>query len=258
MNMKLTVAIPLLILLCFGIAAQTFAQTRAPGVKAGDYLTFSITTRWNSSNSSLTVPDPLVGINNTDYFKVSVSDVTAFNVTATNIWRFKNGTELPSLVILDTDTGSMYYMNGYQGFFDANLGAGDLLHPSGSDLITINQTISREYAGAKRDINVVTLSAPIVNNATNVTLGREEVNFYIDKATGVLVELFDTTEYFDPTETGSTIWLLTETNLWTVSAPQLELPLPLPIIVAIVAVIIVVIVAVLYFKTRKKRKKKSF
>ncbi len=256
MNSKLTVAIPLLILLCFGLAAQAFAQTRAPGVKAEDYLTFSITTRWNSSNSSLTVPDRLVDINNTDYYKVSVSDVTAFNVTATNVWRFKNGTELPALVILDTDTGSMFYMNGYQGFFDANLTAGDLLHPSGSDLITINQTISRDYASGKRDTNVVTLSAQIVNNATNVTLGKEEVNFYIDKATGVLVELFDTTEYFDTAETGSTIWLLTETNLWAASSPQSELLLP--IIVAIVAVIVVVIVAVLYFKTRKKRKKKSF
>jgi hypothetical protein len=256
MNSKLTVAIPLIILLCFGIAAQTFAQTRAPGVKAGDYLTFSITYYWNSTNPSLTVPETLVDGNNTEYYKVIVSGVTAFNVTATNILHFKNGTEEPSLVILDTDTGAMYYMNGYQGFYDANLGAGDFLHPSGIDLITINQTISRDYASGKRDINVVTLSAPIVNNATNVTIGKEEVNFYIDKATGALVELVDTTEYFDTAETGSRIWLLTETNLWTTSSPQSELLLP--IIVAIVAVIIVVIIAIVYFKTRKKRKKKSF
>jgi hypothetical protein len=258
MNSKLTVAIPLLILLCFGLAAQTFAQTtRTPGVKTGDSLTFSITSRWNSTDSSLTVPDTLVDLNNTDYYKVYVSDVFVFNVTATNTWRFKNGTELPSLVILDIYSGTMYYMSGFEGFFIANLTAGDYVHPSGSDLFTINQTISRDYASGKRDTNVLSLSAPVVDNATNVSIGTEEVTFYIDKATGVVVELVDTTEYFASAETGSIIWLLTETNLWNAS-PQSELPLPLPIIIAIVAVIVVVIVAVVYFKTRKHRKKKSF
>lgn len=257
MNSKLTVAISLLILLCFGLAAQTFAQTtRAPGVKIGDYFTFSITSRWSSTDSSLTVPDQLLDLNNTDYYKVYVTDVFAFNVTANNTWRFKNGTELPSLVVLDIHSGTMYYMSGFEGFFIANLGVGDLLRPSGRDLFTINQTISRDYASGKRDTNVLTLSVPVVDNATNVSIGMEELTFYIDKATGVVVELVDTTEYFDTAETGSIIWRLTETNLWNASSPQLELTLPM--IIAAVAVIVVVIVAVVYFKTRKHRKKRSF
>jgi hypothetical protein len=257
MDKKLTIAIPLLALLVLGLLGQTLAQTRAPGVKAGDEFTFDVTTHWSSNNSWLTIPDNLLDINNTLWYKVSVSDVTQFNVTATNILHFVNQTEASSLVIVNTDTGSTNNVKGYQGFVNANLSAYDLIHPSGEDLTRINQTISRDYTGGKRDTNVVKFSFPSVDTDINLTIGTENVSYYFDKATGVLVELFIETEYFSPAETSSTTLMLKETNLWTVSTPQQEeSPWPLLIIVAIVAVIIVAIVAVLYFRARKKSKKK--
>ena len=257
MNKKLTTALTLLCLLCFGMMAQTSAQTQAPGVKEGDYFVFSITSQWSSSNSSITVPTYLLDINKTDYYKVMVSSVQSPNVTATNMWHFKNGTDINSLAILDLNSGELvYYIPGlpaFQGFSYANISVNEPLLPSVQDSPTMNQTIKRAYGSGQRDTNVITLSYD-VTDSSNSTIGVETTSLYFDKATGVLVERNVYTEFAD--QNGSAIWILTETNLWTVPVAKIELPLP--IIVAIVAAIIVVIVAVVYFKTRKNRKKKSF
>lgn len=232
--------------------AQT--ETKVAGVSEGDYFIFSITSQWSSSNSSATVPAYLVDINNTQYYKVMVSSTIGPNVSATNIWHFTNDTEVTSLVIMDIETMEMYFMSGFQGFCKPNLGVGDPLYATLEGSPTVNQTISRNYASGTRDTNVVTFSYA-VTDPTNSTEGTETLTLYIDKATGVFVERVVYTEF--PDQTGSETWLLTETNLWTVSAPTLELPLPLPVIIAIVAIVVAVIVAALVFKTRKKRKKRS-
>ena len=62
------------------------AQAWSPGVKPGDYFTYSVSTYWNSSNSSRTVPVYLLENNNTKWYNVSVSRVSGNNVTATNSW----------------------------------------------------------------------------------------------------------------------------------------------------------------------------
>jgi hypothetical protein len=255
MNMKLTTTLPLLVLLCFGLVGQTVAQTRVPGVQAGDHFTYTVSTSWSSDNLTARVPTILLEMNNTLWYKVSVSGVSCSNVTTTDVWHFVNGTEVPSLVVQDVDSGSMYYMTGFGGIVGANLGVNDLLHPSGDDLLWVNQTISRNYASGKRDTNVVMGSYPL-EDSTNNTIGTENVAYYFDKATGVLVELRDAMEYVNPKENGSVIWMLRDTNLWTVSAFSLTLPLPMPILLAIIAVIIVAIASVIFYRKRRNHKKK--
>ncbi len=255
MNKKLTFALIALVLVCSGLMGQSMAQTetKVSGVNAGDYFVFSITSQWSSSNSSATVPLYLVDINNTQYYKVMVSSAIGPNVTATNVWHFTNDTEVNTLVVMDVESMAMYFMNGFQGFCKPNLGVGDLLYSGMADSPTINQTVSRDYGSGKRDTNVVTFSYAVTDPA-NSTEGTEMLTFYIDKETGVFVERNIYTEF--PDQTGSETWILTETNLWTVSAAQLELPLPLPVIIAIVVVIVAAIVAVLFLKKRKKGKKR--
>jgi hypothetical protein len=255
MNEKMTTAIPLIFLLCFAIFTQVSAQTQVPGVKYGDYFIFSIISQWNSSNSSATIPAFLSEINNTAYYKVLVESVIGSNVTATNIWHLTNNTDINSLVILNVDSGSMFYMNGYKGFFYSNLAANDLLRPSGADGIRINQTISRDYGSGSRETNMVTFSYN-VTDAGNSTIGIETATLYIDKATGVLVGRDIHSEF--PDQSGSEIWTLTETNLWTVTSNNSWSTLPQPLIIAIIIVVIIATVSILvFYKLRKSGRRKS-
>ncbi len=258
MNKKLMITLPLLFLMCFGLVGQVLAQTRVPGVTFGDNIIYSITSSWNTSNASATAPQFLVDtVNGTLAYNVTVTYVVNDNVTETIAWSFKNGTVINSFATINTDTGEVYEyvpnLRAFQGFYDANLQVNDPLYPGNLTLpFWINQTITLDYPGGKRDTNVVEYSYG-VQNPDNVT-GTETQSLYIDKATGVLVELKIFSQF--PDQDGTQLWKLTSTNLWAVSATPLETPLPLPIIVAIVAVIIVVVVAAVYFRGKRHRRKK--
>ncbi len=250
MNIQRALAISLFVLLCFGLVGQILAQTRVPGVKEGDYFTYTLASHWSSDDPNATVPTTLLDINNTLWYKFAVSGVSGPNVTATDTWHFVNGTEQNFLVSQNVETGDTYFMNAFQTVVGANLSVGDLLHPLGSDMITINQTITRNYASGARDTNLVILSF------TNSTTGTENVTFSFDKATGMMVELQDNSEYINPIESSSVSWTLKETSVWTVSGPFSSLPLPLLLaIIAIVVITVVALSAVLLYRRRKKPKK---
>ncbi|MCW4005528.1 MAG: hypothetical protein NWF04_02865 [Candidatus Bathyarchaeota archaeon] len=264
MNLKLTLAFSLVAILCLGMAIQTYAQTRVPGVSNGDEMVYDVKAYWTSQNSSATVPPELQQMNSTGNFTVKVTIVSAPNVTTTQLWNFVNNTQQPYLVTWDIETGESYYyvQSPFEGIVGADLTAGDLLHPLGNDTITINQTITRSYADGEREINIVELTAPIVDSESNDanTIGTRRTAFYLDKVTGVLVEAQDEVEYFDNEETGSVIWMIKETNLWAVSndngntSGDDNLSLPLHIIAGIIAVVIVVVIAIVVLRGRKKRK----
>ncbi len=253
MNRKLAITFSLLALLALSIIGQSFAQTRLPGVNQEDFFRYDIYSQWSTSNASLTAPAYLLDINNTRWFNITISSVQGINVTARTAQRFANGTDDNRLVTLDVDSGNMYFMYGFQGFFDANLTAGDLLRPSGNNTIpiTINQTISRDYASGKRDTNVVSVSYP-VTDLSNSSIGTTTVTYYIDKATGVLVERKDYTEFAD--QNGSENWILKETNLWAITAA----PMPwLMISIIIVIIVIVAIVALMFLRNRRGHGRKN-
>ncbi len=259
MNKKIVITLSLLTVLCLSLTGQALAQAWSPGVKPGDYFTYSVSTYWNSSNSSRTVPVYLLENNNTKWYNVSVSRVSGNNVTATNSWEYNNGTRGNSLVDMDVATGEVLFaiqgLPAFQGFFASNLNSGDLLRPilNENETVRIDRTITREYLSGGRDTNVANTSYA-VTDYYNSTIGTETVTFYIDKATGALVERINYVEF--PDETGSIEWKLIDTNAWVVSGPQISLPLPLPIIIAIIIAIIIVIVVALFFRGRRHSKKK--
>ena len=253
---KITFALMVLILVCSGLLGQCMAQTesKSSGVDTGDYFIFNITSKWRSTDSSATAPVYLADINSTEYYKVMVSSAIGPNVTATNIWHFQNDTETNTFVIMDVETGDMYFMNGFQGFCNANLSIGDLLRPRLEGSPTINETISRNYGSSSRDTNVVTFSYA-VSDVANTTEGTETLTLYIDKQTGVFVERNIYTEF--PDQAGSETWTLTETNRWTVATnSQLDIPLSTPIIIGIVIVILSTIVVFLIFRNKRKGRKR--
>ena len=260
MNTKIAIAVSLLAILSIGLVGQIFAQTRGPGVKAGDYFIYIASASWKSDNASAPVPAGLDLYNSTSQYKVQLSGVSGVNATATYLWDFTNGTELPYLLTQDVESGQSFY-HSYNApplevLVGANLNEGDSLHPTGNDTVTINQTITRAYAGGTRDINFIELVYPIQNNETDTTaVGSTTDRFYIDKATGVIVEQDAIIEHTaNPSETLSVSWKLKETNLWDASP---AFSFSLPIILAIVAVLIVAIILIAVYVLRRKGKGKK-
>lgn len=254
MNKKLAITISLLVVLCFSLAGSALAQTVVPGVKAGDFFAYSITTHWSTTNSSLSPPVYLVYSNQTKWYNVSVSDVSGTNVTATNIWEYYNGSQNFARVDLEVENGTLNLATGetaFTGFYPANLNTNDLLRPLAPEGPRINETITRDYASGKRDTNVFNYSYQVylVTDLDNSTIGNETLTYYIDKETGVLVESFVYTEF--PDQIGSIQWKLVATNVWLVS-PR---PLSLFEITAIVAIAVVIsIVVILYIRSRRRHR----
>ena len=255
MNKKLAITVSLIIILCFSLAGQVFAVTSSPGVRGGDYFTYSISSYWTSTNTSLTVPEYLLENNNTKWFNVSISSVIGANVTATNLWEYNNGTTGNSLVVMEVDNATVYFalenLPAFLGFFNANQSVNDLLLPLSNNDVRINSTINREYAGGNRETNVVSVSYA-VTDYYNTSLGTETITYYIDKATGVLVERIDFTEF--PDQTGSVTWKLTDTNAWTFSIKPFSW---LDILGIVIVIVIIVVVIVLFIMSRRNRGRKS-
>jgi hypothetical protein len=269
MNTKIAFTLLLLCILSMGLVSFAFAQTRVAGVNNPDYMTYSITSYWSSENKTEPVPVWLSDLNNTKEYKVMVGGVIGINVTTTQTWTYDNGTQLAYLITVDIDSGDPYYLSasyppgeGVECIVGANLNAGDLLHPAGNDSIAINKTISRSYLEGARDTNVIELNGPIQNETidesnnitSQVTIGNQDVTYYIDKATGVLVQKTTTIESLNPSEKLEIDWNLKETNLWNASAPVDSF---LVILVALVAVVVVVVLIVVYRFRRRGRKRRS-
>jgi len=255
MNKKFAITVTLIFILCFSLSGQVFAATSSPGVKAGNYFTYSINTYWTSANSSLTVPEYLLENNNTKWFNVSVSSVVGANITATNLWEYNNGTTGNSLVVMEVDNATVYfaldYLPAFKGFFNANQSVNDLLLPLSNNDIRINSTINREYAGVNRETNMVSVSYA-VTDYYNSSFGTETITFYIDKATGVLVERIDFTEF--PDQTGSVTWKLTDTNAWAFSVKPLSW---LDMLGIVIVILVIVVVIVLFIMSRRNRGRKN-
>jgi hypothetical protein len=267
MNRKLAITIALLTLLCLSSATQVLAQIRKPGVNPLDNFTYSITANWTSDNATQPTPSWITDFNETKEYKILVGSIQGTNLTTTVIWDFKNGTQLPFLVITDIDTGDPYYISGeappFQVVTGANLTAGNVLYPVTADTVTINQTITRNYASGKRDTNVVIRSQPIQNSTTNpttnetiyTTTGNQEVTYYIDKLTGMLVEQKVALESQNPKETAIVILTLKQTNIWEASTSQNTSTLTTIAIVAAASIIVIIITVIISRRNRKGRKK---
>jgi len=270
MNTKLAITVSLLAILSLGLLGQALAQTRVPGVKGGDTFTYSLVTHWTSDNASEPIPADFLGLNQTTKYTVSIGGIINQTIVdATHLWYLSNETNpRPYLYTVDLESGTPNDTSGtypplLENIVGANLKAGQLLHPSGNDLVTINQTINRDYASGSRPTNVVELNGPIQNQTTDsnnqtvlVTVGYQDVTYYLDQATGVLVTENTTLQSIIPVkETASIIWTLTSTNLWDAKSASGLPMLEIAAIVAVVVIVVVVVVVVYRMRSKGRRRK---
>jgi hypothetical protein len=274
MNRKLALTVPLLFLLCFGVIGQVWGQTRAPGVVYGDYFLYQVRAYYMSSNQSADVPVDLLMWNQTVSYKITVSAVIDTNVTTEDMASFANGTQTPTVVIRDTNSGAEYLLLGLisEDLICANLTPNDSLYGSGNDQRRINGTISMNYGAVKRDANSVSFDYPVLDDSNNIVGISSRLDYY-DKATGALVFRYENT--VSAGENVTIVASLKETNLWAITGPlQMVTPTPsaapisstiqifgvtVPIAALagiIVVVAIVVIVPIVVINSRKNKKKR--
>jgi hypothetical protein len=191
----------------------TSAQARVPGVSVGDTFTFDVTSFWNSSDPNAVVPQEFLETNQTESFRVTITNINGSIVTTLDTWVFKNGTESNSTGLVSVESGTS--SGGFWAVVAANLGKGDLLHPAGTDGITVNETIMREYPSGARETNHFKLNYQ--GNDETYGYYTEEGDYYFDRATGMLVELYDRNMFLGVNMQTAILWKIKASNVWVVS-----------------------------------------
>ncbi len=148
------------------------------------------------------MPDELRDGGPVSWGEIVVVDVTGTTVTLGSTQGNKDGTETKSVAQGDLATGM-----GNLSFilFPKDLGKGDSLPLRA----IINDTLTRSYAGANREVNMLSFSSS--------TFGTNMTNrFYFDRMTGITCELWikAVIQQGDYATTTSSSMKLTETNMW--------------------------------------------
>ena len=121
---------------------------------------------------------------------------------------------------------------GFAAIIGANLNAGDLIHPLGSDGIVVNQTVTINGRLTNR------IYITIYNDTTGVT---SSVDLYFDRETGMLVDETDSSvddgSVSGTTSTSIVTTQLESTTVWTIPEFPSVLILPLFMIATLLAVI---------------------
>lgn len=229
----------LALVLLMVLMSPVFALEYTVGVKAGDWVKYGdISISWNGTG---TEPQFITDMKQMDWSKMEVQSVSGTTINMTTTVHYKNGTDKPQTASYDVKSGQG--MTGFPFVIAANLKKGD---PITTQLYvpTLNDTVTRRYAGASRSVNVLDLT-PTSGGYT------AEFTVYWDQETGVLLEFF--MRYPDYT-TGAYMEQsikATETNMWSADFLGMVLGNLLYIMITVVA-IVVIIVGVFIAKRKKK------
>jgi hypothetical protein len=213
----LVFVIIILAIIIYTNLGQQPAQT-IPGVAKGDVFTYNVMGKVDTKDSDAEIPAQILDLNNTEWYRVTVTDVSGPDVSIETTQHFKNGTEIAGTGTVNVETGINSPINGFWTIFAANLKENDRIRPNGPDRSTINATRLRDYAdGAKRETNALLLFTQYYDSENPDITYKEYGNTYFDRQTGMLVELQYISVYTDPQVTLTLIWKIMDTNRWTVS-----------------------------------------
>jgi hypothetical protein len=219
---KIYAAVILLVVLIAALAGVIYVVANpAPkvitvGVHVGDVFTYNITGTSTLVDLNAVETPGFFQYNQTEYYRVTIADITAYNVTMDTLWKFKNGTEVSGAQMVDISTGAKRDDNGFWAIYPANLNVGDLLRPKGYDGLTVNLTDTKTYAGIARASNFWFIDNQFfnVNDPTQNTQRYDYVGVTFDKTTGMLETLTNYQEYNNPALKETITWNLFSTSLW--------------------------------------------
>jgi PKD repeat protein/uncharacterized membrane protein len=199
------VLLPLIITSLIPPAAAS--PTYTPGVKQGDSWTFG---DWDVSCSFFCPPSFLGPFSGILSLQFQVQNVSGVTVGVKQTIRYYNGNSTSFNFTTNTKSGAG---GGIPIVIAGGLAKGDPIYNS-TGAPTINDTLPRFYAGATRQVN-------ILSSILQFPGGNQTSFLYWDKITGALLEV--TQSFF---QSGSSVTLhtrVTSTNLWTPTLPDFSL-----------------------------------
>ena len=217
-------AVTLLIILVVASGVLIYVVANPPpkpvtvGVKIGDTFTYNITSTSTLIGLDAVELPGFFQYNQTEFYKITITDITGTNVSMNTLWRFKNGTEVTGIQLLDLATGKKTDANGFWALYPANLNVGDLLRPKGFDGLTVNRTDTKTFADSARYTNYWFIENQFynVNDPTQSTQRYDYTGGTFDKITGMLVTLTNYQEYNNPAMKATITWSLVDTSVWLV------------------------------------------
>jgi hypothetical protein len=224
MSNKLYIAIVLLTVLIVASSAIIYAMSTASvkpvkvGVNVGDTFTYILQ---GVSNLGIDATEPswFMQYNNTDYYRVTITDVNVTSVTMDTTWKMLNGTETRLVQTIDLATGMKTdQLAGFWALYASNLNKGDLLRPRGFDGLIVNSTDTKTYADSTRQRNIWSLQNDFFDTTdpTFSTYRNEFTTVFFDKETGMLDTLTNVQQYNNPSMALIITWQLVSSSVWTV------------------------------------------
>jgi hypothetical protein len=188
------------------------------GVKAGDTFTYSLSSQVQLNAANATVDPGFDQYNQTDYYKITITDVTGTNVSMSCEWRFLNGTSLSYLQSVDIATGAKSDENGFWALYPANLKIGSYLRPRGYDQQTVNNTDTTNYASGSRSRCYWHIENAFTDpsDQSGETMRYDYVNIFFDRQTGMMTSFANWQVYTNPSKAEAIFWTLKSSSVWEV------------------------------------------
>jgi hypothetical protein len=244
---KLIKRLSLMILLCALMAGTMVVRTDAAGVgvSVGNSNDYDIVARYSASSSD--IPASLYEINQTQLITVTIDSVTGSLINSTIKTTYRNGTDLTAQGFCDVDTGECVGIP----FLEANLAAGDLVNPSAPEPWYINETVTRTYQGVARETNHMVFDTSYTIADVGDVSGK--IDYYFDKATGVLMEYTTTVTQAEYTSIVQSTLVNSNVGLGngnTTTDGSSSSP-PIALYIGVVAVAVIAVAAVLVVRKRR-------
>jgi len=241
MKTNLYASMCLALLLLTTAIGTALAQTVAAGVSQGDHFDYTYSVVWESTDPTATMPAEYIDLNNIQWIRISITNVSMSWISMDVTWHFQNGTENTQNGNINID---LQVINVPYGFLLVRAGAdiGEKLYPSGGHSV-VSDTQLRTYSFGQIETNHV-----LGETNDEGVYGKTEI-FY-NKATGVATEY--TQEHRDPSgsyQVHTIETLKLESGTITASPTPLELPLYI-----VVPIVIIIIAALIVFAMRRRRK----
>jgi hypothetical protein len=191
-------------------------------VHAGDTFYYSVTGAYIVFSAG-TNPDEMspgiTELNQTAYYKVTITNVEGSVVSLTDDWVFVNGTDIHDNQTINVANGNLGDKDGFWGIYAPNLAVGNLLCPKGGDSgLKVDTAFTQTYSSGKRQTNYWSIESNFTDtlDPTGSTAQQNTIDVCFDKQTGIMTAMTNFVQYNNPQMNTAVTWTLTKCTLWQV------------------------------------------
>ena len=227
MKTNLTLTMILVFVLTIALTPLVFAQTATVGVNPGSTYDYTYKVNWDSTDPSASVPNLYTELNDTQFIRITIVDVTGTKINVDYTRHFNNGTEQTQNGNIDIQTQLIEIPYG-DLIIRAGANSGEKIYPDGGHA-TLSDVATRTYSYGQ----VQTIKFAFEDTSSSNSLNTE---IFYNKANGVGVEYNTIAQ----DTSGAFVTTVKETLLLT-SGVVPEFPTTAALMLLLIAIPIVVI-----------------